>query len=46
MNNFLSNERLHLGASYYPEHWSEEHWAAEEFRLAGYAMVILSPSKK
>ena len=32
MNNFLSNARLHLGASYYPEHWSEEHWA-EDIRL-------------
>ena len=32
MNNFLSNERLHLGASYYPEHWSEEHWA-QDIRL-------------
>ena len=32
MNNFLSSTRLHLGASYYPEHWSEEHWA-EDIRL-------------
>src|SRR5687767_8240162 len=32
MNNFLSGARLHLGASYYPEHWSEEHWA-EDIRL-------------
>ena len=32
MKNFLSSARLHLGASFYPEHWSEEHWA-EDIRL-------------
>jgi beta-galactosidase len=29
---FLSASRLHLGASYYPEHWSEECWP-EDIRL-------------
>jgi len=41
MNSFLSNSRLHLGASYYPEHWSEDHWA-EDIRLmqeAGFTVV-------
>jgi beta-galactosidase len=27
-----SSSRLHLGAAYYPEHWSEEHWT-EDIRL-------------
>lgn len=29
---FLSASRLHLGASYYPEHWPEERWP-EDIRL-------------
>lgn len=29
---FVSASRLHLGASYYPEHWPEERWA-EDIRL-------------
>src|SRR5688500_209902 len=38
---FLSASRLHLGASYYPEHWPEERWS-EEIRLmqeAGLSVV-------
>jgi beta-galactosidase len=38
---FLSASRLHLGASYYPEHWPEERWP-EEIRLmqeAGLSVV-------
>jgi beta-galactosidase len=31
-NSFLSSSRLHLGASYYPEHWPEERWP-EDIRL-------------
>jgi beta-galactosidase len=31
-DSFLSASRLHLGASYYPEHWPEERWA-EDIRL-------------
>ena len=31
-NSFLSASRLHLGASYYPEHWPEERWP-EDIRL-------------
>jgi beta-galactosidase len=31
-NTFLSGSRLHLGASYYPEHWPEERWP-EDIRL-------------
>jgi beta-galactosidase len=33
---FFSASRLHLGASYYPEHWSEDHWV-EDIRLMGEA---------
>ena len=29
---FLSDSRLHLGASYYPEHWPEERWP-DDIRL-------------
>ena len=29
---FLSASQLHLGASYYPEHWPEDHWS-EDIRL-------------
>jgi beta-galactosidase len=38
---FLSASRLHLGASYYPEHWPEERWP-EDIRLmkeAGLSVV-------
>ena len=45
MNHFLSNARLHLGASYYPERWSEEHWTAEDFKQAAFAVAILSIEK-
>ncbi len=31
-NSFLSTSRLHLGASYYPEHWPEDRWP-EDIRL-------------
>lgn len=31
-NSFLSTARLHLGASYYPEHWTEDRWS-EDIRL-------------
>src|SRR5919108_1397698 len=40
-SSFLSTSRLHLGASYYPEHWLEERWP-EEIRLmqeAGLSIV-------
>mgnify|MGYP001819184805 CR=1 FL=1 len=30
--NLLSASQIHLGASYYPEHWEEEYWA-EDIRL-------------
>ncbi len=30
--NFRSASQLHLGVSYYPEHWSEDHWP-EDIRL-------------
>ena len=32
MNDTLPSKKLHFGASYYPEHWKEEHWA-EDIRL-------------
>jgi beta-galactosidase len=31
-NSFVSASKLHLGASYYPEHWPEERWP-EDIRL-------------
>ena len=36
--------RLHIGAAYYPEHWTEECWA-EDIRLmreAGFSVVRLA----
>ena len=39
--NFYSSSRIHLGAAYYPEHWSEEEWL-EDIRLmqeAGFTVV-------
>jgi beta-galactosidase len=42
MNTSLfSTSRIHLGASYYPEHWSEDHWP-EDIRMmreAGFTVV-------
>ena len=41
MTEEIQTNRLHLGAAYYPEHWSEEHWA-EDIRLmceAGLSVV-------
>jgi beta-galactosidase len=32
MSKSSSSQKLHFGASYYPEHWPEEHWA-EDIRL-------------
>jgi len=40
MNNFLSNARLHLGASYYPEHWSEEQWAKDIHLMQEAGMTV------
>ena len=31
-NHFKSASRIHIGASYYPEHWDEEYWP-EDIRL-------------
>ena len=27
MENIVNSNRLHIGSSYYPEHWDESHWA-------------------
>lgn len=40
-NSFLSASRLHLGASYYPEHWPEERWA-EDIRLMQEAGITVA----
>jgi beta-galactosidase len=41
---FTSASKIHLGASYYPEHWPESHWP-EDIRLmreAGFTVARLS----
>lgn len=42
--------RIPIGASYYPEHWSESRWAddiqlmdVQELRLEPYGVAILTP---
>ena len=44
-----STARIHIGASYYPEHWPEGRWAdniqlmdVQELRLEPYGVAILT----
>ena len=44
MNNSIPSQKLHFGASYYPEHWPEERWP-EDIRLmqeAGLTVVRMA----
>jgi beta-galactosidase len=40
----VTNDRIHIGSSYYPEHWRESHWA-EDIRLmkaAGFTVARMA----
>ncbi len=40
-SSFTSASKLHVGASYYPEHWSEDHWT-EDIRLMKEARMTVA----
>lgn len=44
MGDSVSNKRIHIGSSYYPEHWDESHWA-NDIRLmkeAGFTVARMA----